>query len=86
MSKHQEWKMLHLLFNYAHRTGTDNRRVLTEDELASAGVYCDADSRQVLEVAGAVTRIGNEYELSMPARKILSTFTVAKGPEVSVDI
>jgi hypothetical protein len=86
MSKHQEWKMLHLLYTYARRTATDNRRVLTEEELTSAGVYCDPDSRQVLEDTGAVTRIGNEYELSMPARKILSTFTVAKGPEVSVDI
>ena len=86
MSKHQEWKMLHLLYNYGHRTDTGNRRVLTEDELTNAGVYCDPDSRQVLEDAGAVIRTGNEYELSMPARKILSTFTVAKGPEVSVDI
>jgi hypothetical protein len=86
MSKHQEWKMLHLLYTYGRRTGTSNRRVLTEDELTSAGVYCDPDSRQVLEDAGVVTRIGNEYELSMPARKILSTFTVAQGPENSVDI
>lgn len=32
------------------------------------------------------TRIGNEFELSKPARKIVSTFTVAKGPKDSVDI
>jgi hypothetical protein len=86
MSKHQEWKMLHLLYTYARRTVTGDRRVLTEQELTSAGVHCDPDSRQVLEDAGVVTRIGNEYELSQPARKILSTFTVAKGPEARVDI
>ena len=85
MSKHQEWKMLHLLYTYARRTGTGDRRVLTEQELTSAGVHCDADSRQVLEDAGVVTRIGDEYELSKPVRKILSTFTVAQGPEDSID-
>jgi hypothetical protein len=84
MSKHQEWKMVHLLYTYARRTG--DRRVLTEQELTSAGVHCDPDSRQVLEDAGVVTRIGNEYELSKPARKILSTFTVAQGPKDSIDI
>ena len=86
MSKHQEWKMLHLLYTYARRTGSGDRRVLTEQELTSAGVHCDPDSRQVLEDAGVVTRIGNEYELSEPARKILSTFTVAQGPKDSIDI
>lgn len=86
MSKHQEWKMLHLLYTYARRTGTGDRRVLTEQELTSAGVHCDPDSRQVLEDAGVVTRIGNEYELSKPALKILSTFTVAQGPKDSIDI
>lgn len=86
MSKHQEWKMIHLLYTYARRIGTGNRRVLTEQELTSAGVHCDPDSRQVLEDAGVVTRIGNEYELSKPARKILSTFTVAQGPRDSIDV
>src|SRR2546421_1620814 len=84
VSKHQEWKMLHLLYTYARRTG--DRRVLTEQELTSAGVHCDPDSRQVLEDAGVVTRIEDEYELSKPARKILSTFTVAQGPAVRIDI
>src|SRR5256885_14988666 len=84
VSKHQEWKMLHLLYTNARRTG--DRRVLTEQELTSAGVHCDPDSRQVLEDAGVVTRIGDEYELSKPARKILSTFTVAQGPAVSIGI
>jgi hypothetical protein len=86
MSKHQEWKMLHLLYTYARRTSTGDRRVLTEQELTSAGVHCDPDSRQVLEDAGVVTRIGNEYELSKPARKILSTFTLAQGPDNRLDI
>ena len=85
MSKHQEWKMIHLLYRYARRRG-DDRRVLTEAELTDAGVHCDPDSRQLLEDAGVVTRVGYEYELSKPARKIVSTFTVAKGPEDSVDI
>jgi hypothetical protein len=49
-------------------------------------VYCDPDSRQLLEDAGVVKRIGNEYSLSKVARKIISTFTVAKGPDVNVDI
>lgn len=49
-------------------------------------MHCDPDSRQALEDAGVVTRIGNEYELSKPARKILSTFTVAQGPRDSIDI
>ena len=86
MSQHQEWKMIHLLYRYARRTGAGDRRVLTEHELTSAGVHCDPDSRQLLEDAGVVTRIGSEYELSKPARKIVSTFTVAKGPKDSIDI
>jgi hypothetical protein len=86
MSKHQEWKMIHLLYGSGRRKGAGDRRVLTEDELTSAGVHCDPDSRQLLEDAGVVTRIGDEYELSKPARKIVSTFTVAKGPESSVEI
>jgi hypothetical protein len=79
MSKHQEWKMLHLLFN-------NSRGRLSELELTQAGVHCDPDSRQVLEDAGVVKRVGNEFELTQPARKILSTFTVAQGPAANVDI
>lgn len=87
MSKHQEWKMLHLLYAFARRrTPTSERRVLTEQELTEAGVHCDPDSRQLLEDAGVVTRVGIEYELTRPARKILSTFTVAQGPENSIEI
>ena len=76
--------MIHLLYTYARRKG--ERRVLTEDELTSAGVHCDVDSRQLLEDAGVVIRTDDEYELSKEARKIVSTFTVAKGPESRVDI
>lgn len=86
MSKHQEWKMIHLLYRYAHRSADGDRNILTEDELTRAGVHCDPDSRQLLEDSGVVTRIGDEYELSEPGRKILSTFTVAKGPKDDVDI
>jgi hypothetical protein len=86
MSKHQEWKMIHLLYLNGRRTGTGDRRVLTERELTSAGVHCDADSRQPLEDAGVVTRVGDEFELARPAREIVRRFTLAKGPEASVDI
>lgn len=86
MSRHQEWKMIHLLYNYARRRGRSSRRVLTEQELTDAGVHCDPDTRQVLEDAGVVQRVGNAFELSEPARKIVATFTVAKGPPNNVDI
>src|ERR1700686_4769635 len=86
MRKHQEWKMIHLLYRYARRTSTGDRRVLTEQELTSAGVHCDADSREALERAGIVTRIGREYALSVPASEIINRFTVAEGRRVSVDI
>ena len=86
MSKHQEWKMIHLLYGYAHRTNSGERRVLTEQELTSAGVHCDPDSREPLERAGIVTRIGDEYALSAPANEMINRFTVAEGPKVGVDI
>lgn len=86
MSKHQEWKMIHLLYGYARRTNNGDRRVLTEQELKRAGVHCEEDTFQVLEDAGVVTRIGSEYELSKPVRKILNTFTVANGPQANIDI
>jgi hypothetical protein len=59
---------------------------LTEKELIAAGVHCDPDSVQPLEDAGVVRRVGHAYELTEAARKILGTFTLAKGPEVSVDV
>jgi hypothetical protein len=77
MSKHQQWKMLHLLYNYAHRSG--DARVLTEAELTNAGVYCDPDSREPLEEAGLVTWHDHAYALTPAARKMLETFTVAKA-------
>ena len=86
MSKHQEWKMIHLLYTYARKSGTSDRYVLTDRELTDAGVYCGPDTHQLLEDTGVVTRIGNEYELSEPTRKILSTFTVALPPDARVDL
>lgn len=86
MSRHQEWKMIHLLYQYGRRRDGGPNRVLTEHELEAAGVHCDPDSRQVLEDAEVVRRVGNAYELSMAARKIVSTFTLAKGPETNIDI
>lgn len=86
MSRHQEWKMIHLLYQYARRTDGGSSRVLKEDELEAAGVHCDPDSRQVLEDAEVVRRVGNAYELCKAARKMVSTFTLAKGPETNVDI
>jgi len=58
MSKHQEWKMIHLLYRYGRRSSASDRRVLTETQLTGAGVHCDADTRQPLEDAGVVTRVG----------------------------
>ena len=71
MSRHQEWKMIHLLYQYGRRTGRSARRVLTEEELTKAGVHCDPDSRQPLEDAGVVKRAGNAYELSKAVWKIV---------------
>jgi hypothetical protein len=86
MSKHQEWKMIHLLYGYARRTSNGDHRVLTEQELIRAGVHCEVDTFLRLEDMGVVTRIGSEYELSEPARNILNTFIVANGPQARVDI
>ena len=76
--------MIHLLYRYGRRKGT--KRVLTEKELTEAGVYCDPDSRQLLEDAGVVRRIGDAYALTKAVRKIVSTFTLAKGPAENIDI
>jgi hypothetical protein len=78
--------MIHLLFQYARRIGLEDRRVLTEQELTSAGVHCDPDTRQLLEDAGVVTRTGDEYKLAKPVRTIVGRFTVAKGPRDGIEI
>ncbi len=49
MSKHQEWKMVHLLYRYAYRREGGDRRVLTEQELTNAGIHCDNDTYMPLE-------------------------------------
>lgn len=77
MSRHQEWEMIHPLYRCGRRIGSGSARVLTEQEFTDAAVHCDPDSRQVLEDARVVGRVGNAYELSKPARKIAATFTVA---------
>ena len=79
MSRHQEWKMVHLLYQYAHRSGRSARPVLTEDELRNAGVHCDVDTWQILKDASVVKRVGNAFELSKAARMLVSTFTLAMG-------
>ena len=86
MSKHQEWKMIHLLYGCARATNNGDHFVLTEQELTSAGVYCPTDTWVELEKPGVVNRIGRAYELSEATRKILNTFTVANGPKASLDI
>ena len=86
MSRDQEWKMVHLLYQYAHRSGRSARPVLTEDELRNAGVHCDVDTWQILKDASVVKRVGNAFELSKAARQLVSTFTLAKGPETDQDI
>lgn len=78
--------MIHLLYGHARRTADGASSVLTEDELTAAGVHCDTDSRLDLEQAGVVRRVGNAYELSQAARKIVGTFTLAQGPEANRDI
>ena len=86
MSKHQEWKMIHLLYGYARPTPTGDHMVLTAQELTDAGVHCGPDTWWPLERVGVVIRIGNAYELSPPVGELLRRFTVAKGPEANVDI
>ena len=84
MSKHQQWKMLYLLYNCAYRKG--RRRILTEEELTSAGVWCDPDSREILENNSIVFRKNNEYELSKQTRTLLSILTFSIGPETNKDM
>jgi len=86
MSKHQEWKMIHLLYRYAYRRDGGDRLVLTEQELTRAGVHCGPDTHQPMEDAEIVNRIGYEFELSKPAREIIRRFTVAKAPNDDIDL
>lgn len=86
MSRHQEWKMIHLLYRYARRSKTGDRRVLSEEELQKAGVHCYNDSILLLANMGVVNIQDGEFELSIPASKILSTFVVGKGPMEGPDL
>lgn len=86
MSKHQEWKMIHLLYRKSRRTADGDHSVLTADELTRAGVHCDPDSWGDLALSGIVTRTGNVFELSVPALSMIRRFMIAKGPETEFDI
>ena len=86
MSKHQEWKMIHLLFGSAHPSQYGDKFVLTYDELYQAGVHCNADTYWPMMDAGIVEYSNNEYSLSKTSREMIRSFTVAKGPESHVDI
>ena len=79
MSKHQEWKMIHLLYRVARRRPGGRGSVLTAQELIEAGVHCEPDTHDVLEDAGIVTRFGDEYELARPVREIVRRFTSPRG-------
>jgi hypothetical protein len=86
MSKHQEWKMMHLLYRCAHDSRDGTRSVLTVDELKSAGVHCQNDTWGVLKDAGLVNWLNDEWELTAPARACLNHFTVGEGPTNRIDI
>ena len=61
MSRPQEWKMIHLLYQYARKKDGSPNSVLTEDELEATGVHCDHGSRQVLEDAEIKVDIRVDY-------------------------
>jgi hypothetical protein len=86
MSRHQEWKMMHLLYRCSHTSSAGARKVLTEAELASAGVHCEEDTWIELKDAGLVQWLGDEWELTRPAAACLRHFTIAKAPDSGVDI
>ena len=62
MSKHQEWKMMHLLHRCSHTSSDGTRKVLTEAELRSAGVHCEMDTWIALKDTGLVNWLGGEWE------------------------
>src|SRR5215216_814367 len=78
--------MIHLLYRVARRRAGGSRTVLTVQELIWAGVYCEPDTHDVLEHAGIVTRLGDEYELAAPVRELIRRFILAKGPDVDMDV
>lgn len=86
MSKHQEWKMMHLLHRCSHTSSDGTRKVLTETELRSAGVHCETDTWIALRNEGLVDWLGGEWELSKSAIACLGHFTIAKAPDSGVDI
>ena len=86
MSKHQEWKMIHLLYRVAKRQPGYDKSVLSASELIEAGVHCEPDTHDVLESEGIVIREAGAYALADPVRAVVRRFVVAKGPEADMDI
>ena len=86
MSKHQEWKMVHLLYRYGYRAGNDDPPALTMAELTHAGVHCDSDTWVPLERAGVIERDGDRYSLAAPVVEVVRRFTLAKTPRDDVDL
>ena len=85
MSKHQEWKMIHLLYRYGRRSSAGDWRVLTETQLTGAGVHCDADTRQPLKTP-ASSGASAPITARQAGQRGLRRFTAAQGPDVSVDL
>jgi hypothetical protein len=86
MSRHQEWKMMHLLHRCSHTSSDGIRKVLTEAELKSAGVHCQMDTWVALKNAGLVDWLGGEWRLTESALACLGHFTIAKAPDNGIDI
>jgi hypothetical protein len=86
MSRHQEWKMMHLLYRCSHTNNEGTGKVLTEAELKSAGVHCENDTWMVLKTAGLVDWKGDEWKITEAGSACLRHFTVAKAPDYGTDI
>jgi hypothetical protein len=86
MSRHQEWKMMHLLHRCSHTSSDGTRKVLTEAELKRAGVHCETDTWVALRNAGLVDWLHGEWELTESALACLGHFTIAKPPDSGIDI
>jgi hypothetical protein len=86
MSRHQEWKMMHLLYRCSHTSSDGTRKILTEAELKSAGVHCEMDTWVALRNSGLVYWQGGEWGLTESALACLGHFTIAKAPDSGIDI
>ena len=86
MSRHQEWKMMHLLHRCSHTSKDGTRKVLTEAELRRAGVHCESDTWVALKKGELVDWSGDEWGLTEAALACLGHFTLAKSPDSGIDI